>query len=180
MGDDERLDAGAPTKVGPIGISARLFWLAATLWGLYQIIFEWPSILAETEIFAETGILLVTVFTILLFSDVVNIVFRRNWAYRPLQVLIALAVVALVVDLIAYQEAWEAPLAWLVWVADLFVFAFLTVSFVVGIPLRLRGCELAALPALAARMRGQPFDDTSRCIVGLQKIDEWEDRRRAG
>lgn len=168
-----------PAKTGPFGILARLSWLAVTLWGLYQIIFDWPSLIADTEIFADSGIVLVTGFTVLLFSDVVNITFRRNWGYRPIQLLIALAVVALVVDLIVSGEAWAAPLGWLVWGADLFVFAFLTVSFLVGIPMRLRGCELGALPALSARMRGQPFDDTSRCIVGMHKIDEWEDRRKS-
>ncbi len=131
------------------------------------------------QIFADTGIFFVTGFTVLLFADVFNIVFRRNWGNRPIQLLIALAVVALVVDLIVFEEAWAAPLAWLVWGADLFVFVFLAVSFIVGIPMRFRGCELGALPALAARMRGQPVDDTSRCIVGLHKIDEWEDRRKS-
>lgn len=168
-----------PAKTGPFGILARLSWLAVTLWGLYQIIFDWPSLIADTEIFADSGIVLVTGFTVLLFSDVVNITFRRNWGYRPIQLLIALAVVALVVDVIVYEEAWAAPLGWLVWGADLFVFAFLTVSFLVGIPMRLRGCELGALPALAARMRGQPFDDTPRCSMGLHKIDEWEARRKS-
>ncbi len=176
---DEPLDSMEPAKTGPFGILARLSWLAITLFGLYQIIFDWPSRIADTEIFADTGIFVVTGFTVLLFADVVNITFRRNWGYRPIQALIALAVVALVVDLIVFEEAWAAPLAWLVWGADLFVFVFLAVSFIVGIPMRFRGCELGALPALAARMRGQPVDDTSRCIVGLHKIDEWEDRRKS-
>ncbi len=179
MPDDERLDAVKPAKTGPFGILARLSWLAITLFGLYQIIFDWPSRIADTEIFADTGIFFVTGFTVLLFSEVVNITFRRSWGYRPLQVLIALAVVALVVDLIAYGEVWEAPLGWLVWAADLFVFAFLAVSFVVGIALRHRGCELGALSALAARIRGQPAHDTSPCMMGIHQIDEWEARRRA-
>ena len=188
---DEPVDSMKPAKTGPFGILARLGGLAVTLWGLYQIIFDWPSfatqvggvppglVIADTEIFAESGIVLVTGFTVLLFSDVVNITFRRNWGYRPIQLLLALAVVALAVDLIVYEEAWAAPLGWLVLGADLFVFVFLAVSFIVGIPMRFRGCELGALPALAARMRGQPVDDTSRCIVGLHKIDEWEDRRKS-
>ncbi len=92
--------------------------------------------------------------------------------------LIALAVVALVVNLIVYGKAWAAPLAWLVWAAFLFVYGFLAVSFLVGIALRLRGCELRALPAFAARMRGQAYG-ISPCILGLHRIDEWEDRRRA-
>ncbi len=177
MPDDEPLGLVEPTKTGPFGILARLSWLTAILFGLYAIIFVWPSQMADTEIF-DVGFWVVTGFTVFLFSDVVNIVFRRKWGYRPIQALIALAVVALVVDLIVYEEVWEAPLQWLVWAADLFVFAFLTVSFLVGIPMRLRGCELGALPALSARMRGQPFDDTSPCIVGLHKIDEWESRRK--
>ena len=176
---DEPVDSMKPAKTGPLGILARLAWLAITLFGLYQIIFDWPSRIADTEIFADTGIFFVTGFTVLLFSDVFNIVFRRNWGYRPIQALIALAVVALVVDLIVFEEAWAAPLAWLVWGADLFVFVFLAVSFIVGIPMRFRGCELGALPALSARMRGQPVADTSRCSVGLHKIDEWEDRRKS-
>jgi len=41
-----------PAKTGPFGILARLSWLAVTLFGLYQIIFDWPSLIADTEIFA--------------------------------------------------------------------------------------------------------------------------------
>ena len=147
--------AAAPPKAGPIGILARLSWLAVTLFGLYSIVFEWSSKMAETELFVDdgavnVGIYVVTGVTVFLFSDVFNIMFRRNWDNRPILALIALAVVALVVDVIVYEEVWEAPLAWLVWAADLFVYAFLAVSFVVGIALRHRGCELGALPALAA------------------------------
>ncbi len=57
---DEPVDSMKPAKTGPFGILARLGWLAVTLWGLYQIIFDWPSLIADTEIFAESGIVLVT------------------------------------------------------------------------------------------------------------------------
>lgn len=102
----------------------------------------------------------------------------RTWGYRSIQALLALAVVALAGYLIAYGEAWEALLASLVWAANLFVNAFLAVSFVVALPLRYRGCELGALPALLGGLRGEPDRGTSPCLVGLHRIDEWEDRRR--
>ncbi len=98
MRDDERLDTGAPAKAGPIGISVRVLWLALILFGLYSIIFDWPTNARGGGLLVATG------FTLLMFSEVFNLVFRRNWGYRPVQVLIALAVVALVVDLLVYGE----------------------------------------------------------------------------
>ena len=174
----QHTDSMKPAKTGPFGILVRLLLLTAILFGLYQIIFDWPSKMTDTSII-DVGFWVTAGFTVLLFSDVLNLTFRRNWGYRPIQVLIALAVVALVADLIVYEEAWEAPLAWLVWGAALFVYGFLTVSFLVGIAMRLQGCELSALPVMAARRRGRPDYEPSPCILGLHKIDEWEDRRRA-
>ena len=63
------------------------------------------------------------------FSDLVVVGFGRRWGRWP-QVAVLLAVLALVViDLGAYGEIWDLPLAWGLFLFTEFVFGYFAISF---------------------------------------------------
>ena len=63
------------------------------------------------------------------FSHLVEVGFGRRWGRWP-QVAVLPVVLALVlIDLVAYGEIWELPLAWGVFLFTEFFFGFLAVSF---------------------------------------------------
>ena len=63
------------------------------------------------------------------FSDLVVVGFGRKWGRWP-QVAVFPTVLALVaIDLVAYGEIWELPLAWGVFLFTEFVFGFFAISF---------------------------------------------------
>ena len=63
------------------------------------------------------------------FSDLVVVGFGRRWGRWP-QVAVLLAVLALVViDLGAYGEIWDLPLAWGIFLFTEFVFGYFAISF---------------------------------------------------
>ncbi len=71
--------------------------------------------------------------------DLVIVGLGRRWGRRP-QVAALLAVLALVaVDLVAYGEVWDVPLAWGVFLYAEIVLGFLALSFVLAAALAVPG-----------------------------------------
>ena len=72
-------------------------------------------------------------------SDLVVVGFGLRWGRRP-QVAALLAVLAVaVVDLVAYGEIWDLPLAWAVFLYTEFVLGFFAISFVLAATLAVPG-----------------------------------------
>ena len=63
------------------------------------------------------------------FSDLVVVGLDRSWGRRPQAAALAVALVLVVIDLVAYGEIWDLPLAWGVFLFTEFFFGFLGVSF---------------------------------------------------
>ena len=63
------------------------------------------------------------------FSDLVVVGLGRSWGRRPQAAALAVALVLVVIDLVAYGEIWDLPLAWGVFLFTEFVFGLFAVSF---------------------------------------------------
>ena len=73
------------------------------------------------------------------FSDLVVVGFGRSWARRPQVAALGLAAILLMIDLVAYSELWDLPLAWGVFLFTEFFFGFLGVSFLLAAVLAVPG-----------------------------------------
>ena len=73
------------------------------------------------------------------FSDLVVVGFGRSWGRRPQAAALGLALILLMIDVVAYGEIWELPLAWGVFLFTEFFFGFLAVSFFLAAVLAVPG-----------------------------------------
>ena len=89
--------------------------------------------------FPQSGYWIGVVFAWWYSSDLVVVGFGRRWGRWP-QVAALLAVLALVmVDLVAYGEIWDLPLAWAVFLYTEFVLGFFAISFLLAAALAVPG-----------------------------------------
>ena len=73
------------------------------------------------------------------FSDLVVVGLGRSWGRRPQVAALGLAAILLMIDLVAYNELWDLPLAWGVFLFTEFFFGFLGVSFLLAAVLAVPG-----------------------------------------
>ena len=93
------------------------------------------------------------------FSELVVGGFGRSWGRRP-QVSVFLAALALVViDLVAYGEVWDLPLAWAVFVYTEFVIGTFAISFLLSGIFGVPGCEVRGMPHVLGMIRGRPAQE---------------------
>jgi hypothetical protein len=155
-------------RPGPVGLLIRAVLGAAAVYALVELVTQWDSFRDQNLI--ESGFWFITLFTLFL-PEVFNIGLRRRWGLWPLVVFLAGAAALGLAGYLAAGEVWTAALAAWVYAGDLLVFGALTVSFPVAVATRTPGCELNALPRLAARLRGTADEETRRCILGLDLLD---------
>jgi uncharacterized protein YndB with AHSA1/START domain len=156
-----------PAVPGPVGLLIRVLLGAAAVYALVELVTQWDAFRDQNLI--ESGFWLITLFTLCL-SDVFNIGLRRRWGPWPTVIFLAGAVVLGSVGYLAAGEVWITALAAWVYAGDLLVFGALSVSFPVAIATRTPGCELNAIPRLAARLHGSA-DQARRCRLGVDLLD---------
>ena len=62
------------------------------------------------------------------FSDLVVVGFGRRWGRWPQVAVLPVALALVLIDLVAYGEIWDLPLAWGVFLFTEFFFAFVAIS----------------------------------------------------
>ena len=165
----------AAARPGPVGLLLRVALGAAAVYALVELITQWDSFRDRNLI--ESDFWLITMFTLCLLADVVNIGLRRHWGLWPLVVFLAGAAAIGSASYLTSGEIWTTALAAWVYAGDLLVFGALSVSFPVAIATRTPGCELNALPRLVARLRGRADAETRRCLLGVDLLDKHQLRR---
>jgi hypothetical protein len=156
-------------RPGPVGLLIRVILGAAAVYALVELLTNWDIFRDQNLI--DSDFWFITLFTLCLLADVVNIGLRRRWGPWPIVVFLAGAVVLGAAGYLAAGELWTTALAAWVYAGDLLVFAALSVSFPVAIATRTPGCELNALPRLVARLRGTADTETRRCLLGVDLLD---------
>ena len=63
------------------------------------------------------------------FSDLVVVGFGRRWGRWPQVAVLPVALALVLIDLVAYGEIWDLPLAWGVFLFTGFVYGFIAISF---------------------------------------------------
>ena len=106
----------------------------------------------------------------------------RRWQLGALVGLVAAMAVAALIGRAFFAAVWGFPLADLVWAFDVLMLSQTIVALLLAVALGTPGCEVGVWPELIARRRGERVASSAgpACIVGLQLLDAWEARRRAG
>jgi hypothetical protein len=173
--NDRQQRRPAPATPGPAGLLIRVVLGAVSVYALVELVTQWDSFRDRNLI--ESDFWLITMFTLCLLADVFNIGLRRRWGAWPIVVFLAGAAAIGAASHLAAGAVWTTALAAWVYAGDLLVFGALSVSFPVAIATRIPGCELNALPRLAARLRGTTDEETRRCLLGVDLLDRHQLRR---
>ena len=169
--------AGTLVRPGPIGRAVR-FLLG--LWALVYVAQIWAFRQAffSGDLRAVADFLLGVPVGLYLVSYVVNIGWGVNGKRWPLWISLMLFALAAAASWLA-DGTLMSPIAGvtvLLWL--IYVFEHLGLSFALAAILGTPGCEMRALPALFARLRGRKAQE-HYCPVGpLHALDAWEARRR--
>ncbi|MGH3712809.1 MAG: hypothetical protein ACRDT4_05025 [Micromonosporaceae bacterium] len=154
-------------RTGPIGRAARLLLAAPLTWTGYDLWVDRVPIFTDLDV----GLVLLSVLALYGAHQIGKLLGRGR------ETLIGLAVLgaaAATVSATAGAGLWSPPLSWLVWGVDLafvaVVGAALLAAAVIGTP----GCELGVFSELGRRLRR---NEAMFCLVGLHKLDEWEERQ---
>jgi hypothetical protein len=167
--NERRMSTGV-VRPGPVGLLIRVVLGAASVYTLTELITKW-DIFRDLNLI-ESDFCFITLFTLCLLPDVFNIGLRRRWGAWPIVVFVTVAIAIGSVGYFAAGEIWTTALAAWVYAGDLLVFGALVVSFPVAIATRTPGCEFNALPRLVARLRGTADEDTRRCLLRVDLLDQ--------
>ncbi len=64
------------------------------------------------------------------FSDLVVVGFGKSWGRRPQIAVLPVALALVLIDLVAYGQLWDVPLAWGVFLFTQFFYGYFAISFV--------------------------------------------------
>jgi len=163
---------------GHIGRIARITLGAFQLFFVVTLaIYFWYYVSSEIPV---GGYALAYLFGVLLafapLNFVVNIGFNVSWGRRPQIVFLLIALAATAIDLVAFGSLWAPPLAFVVFAMTIYVHTHLGISHVLSAILATPGCEMRAIPHLAARVLGRNVE-AEACPVLWDSLDRWEDGR---
>ena len=146
--------------------------------------FRSPSVLAEPSVWILDGAMLALFVHLVgrLASAIAGEAVARRWQIGVLVGLVAAMAVAALIGWAFFGAVWGFPLADLVWAFDVLMLSQTIVALLLAVALGTPGCEVGVWPELIARRRGErlPSSAEPACLVGLQLLDAWEARRRAG
>ena len=140
-------------KHGPLGRSVRL------LLGGY-FLYEFVDILTDSSPYVEFSgpgatWWFTTAVSLGVLSFAIGIGLGATWALRFLLAVLALGVAMAGVDLLQYGTIWGPPFGLLLYAVDLLGFGFLGLSLILAAILAIPGCEVGAIPSLAAKLSGR-------------------------
>ena len=164
---------------GHIGHIARFTLGAFQLFFVVMLaLYFWYYVSSEIPV---GGYALAYLFGVLLafapLNFVVNIGFNVSWGRRPQIAFLLIALAATAIDLVAYGSLWAPPLAFVVFAMTIYVHTHLGISHVLSAILATPGCEMRAIPHLAARVLGRNVE-AEACPVLWDSLDRWEDGRK--
>lgn len=124
------VEAGTIPRPLPIGRVARLVFGAGALfyfiWNITQYSDRVGSEIPEVGYWVGVGI------AYWYFSDLVDVGFSRSWGRWPQAAIIPLAAALVVAGLVAYENAWDLPLSWGVFILVEIFFGFIALSFLLA------------------------------------------------
>jgi hypothetical protein len=110
---------------------------------------------------------------------IVNIGWGVRWGMWPRLGLLALWVLAALVDLLIQGSPVGATLWFALKWSSLYLLGYLGLSFMLSALLATPGCEMRAMPHLAGLMSGKPRAE-HYCPGFIDRIDRWERSGRSG
>lgn len=149
--------------------------------GLYLLSFVAQAIpqsrlLIERNPFPEQlGYVIALAITLLTLPDVIDLGFSVRFGRRARGWFVGAAIAAAFFNLLAYGELWGPPLAWLLYLVSVFTLGYLGVSHALAALISTPGCEMRAVPHLAALLRGTSTDAVV-CPGHWNAVDHWEAR----
>jgi hypothetical protein len=174
---DLKLDKpGSLPKPGPAGRVVRLLFGTLCFWYVSELLATAGSIIASN------GHILPLVWNgilpgLLLISYVINIGFSRSWGKMPGVVSAAVLAVAALASHLSLGTVEMNLFARVAWIWELYLFAHLSLSFILAAVIGTPGCEMRALHDLYTRITGNPTKEHYCPIGPLHPIDQWEARR---
>ena len=126
---------GTFQRTRPIGRTVRILWGVVILYLVFPSVFQYHESLTRLREGWDTPILnwfLAIFFAVLLLPHMIDRGFTVKWGYRSQVVFGLLALGAVVFDLIYYGSLWGPPLGWLVLLTIVYVFAHLSLSFIIS------------------------------------------------
>ena len=167
------VEALAP-RTGPVGRAARLLLAALLIVLGYDLWVDRRFIFAE----ADPGLLLLTCLALYGAYQTGALVGRGRETVVGIG---ALGAAAAAVAAATAGALWAPPLSWLVWGLDIGIVALVAAALLAAVVIGTPGCEIGVFAELNRRLRR---GEAMFCLVGLHKLDEWEDaqpwRRRVG
>ena len=191
MGHAPRTSAARTDRTGPIGRLARLILAAGLGLSLASVVdqggvvgFRSPSVLTEPSVWLLDGAMLALFVHLVgrLASALAGEAAARRWQLGAVAGLMVTGAVAAFIGRAFFGAVWGFPLADLVWAFDVLMLGQTVVGLLLAIALGTPGCEVGVWPELIARRRGERVASSAgpACLVGLDLLDRWEARRRAG
>ena len=168
---------GSLVRPDPVGRLVRL------VFGLLFLNFLWKVFQTRTDLLSSTlaGLIELSigiVIALVVFNYVVNIGFSRDWRRIPQIVIALLFVLAALIGWLQYGSIWAQPMGAVAFVWLVYVYAHLSVSFLLSAILATPGCEMRAIPHLVSLITGRETGE-HYCPGGpLHRIDLWEAGRR--
>lgn len=108
-----------------------------------------------------------------LLPPVLDIGFSRSWGRKSQMVVIALALLAAAAGLLLFGRLWSPLLASLLFALAVYIHTHLGLSHILSAILATPGCEMRAVPHLAALIRGG--DGNAQACPGMwDGFDRWE------
>lgn len=176
-------------RTGPVGRTAR--GLAATVLAvlvslnLTTFAIHGPSRYRSPEVLTDLSVWLGTAILAAAFIDFAGRFAPGALGRQPprkAKILTAMAIVAIAAataGLADHGSAWGFPLADVVWWFNNIMMAQIALSFAVAAAVGTPGCEQGVWQELRGRDR-RGGTEIYACVVGLHKLDAWEQRHQAG
>ena len=163
---------GSLIRPGPIGRVVRFAFGAVILWMVLPSIGYFPNFLRIGAPRRPDWIISIALMAWLI-PYVVNIGWGVNWRRRPRYVALGLLLAAAAIGYPIWGHWWNPAFGVTWWTLNLYTFGHLGVSFVLAGLLATPGCEMRAVPDLAARLRGREAAE-HYCPGWIDPLDRWE------
>ena len=168
---------GTLVRPGLLGRVFRLGLGVLILLGMLPIVQDFTYFRDVTTVPGNVTLWIFSAIILSATHHVVNLGLGVSWGRWPQIVVVALAVIAIALDLLFYGRLWAPPLGILYFVWIVVIAIPLGVAFVISGLLGTPGCEMRGFADLWARLRRQDASE-HYCPGGIDFVDRWEARFR--
>lgn len=161
-------------KPGPIGRLGRLVLGALSLMFVSSAVQFSQAFITLSHIDPLMYAIVIAI-TFWVLPEVVDLGLTVGWGRRLRWAILGLCAAAIGLDLILYKEFWGPPLGIILFIVSVLTHTYLGTSHVLAALIATPGCEMRAIPHLAALVRGKSTEAVV-CPGHWSAVDTWENK----